>query len=274
MFELYEKYNIVHINGCRYYIVDLKAKEYLFENTVPYCCVIKSVVIFDSSWKNMIVKIIEELDRLNPKSESELLSIKNSWGKQDVFSLNKKCNFQPFKGLYINTNNTAVHAMWTIQLLLNEYSINLDECKFILRRLPLAEPKEIREYEKAKALTEYREFLHNEPKITEAVIDDAIKSIEFINAKVLPTFAKGYHDLFLIENPNMFYSYASKALKLLKEKHHVNTETYASAEYAIEKLTEYIRVRHQKCKIDYNDYKIVESSENNILSDFDDFDNF
>ena len=222
MTELYNQYNIVHIEGCRYYLVDLKTKDYYFENTVPYCCVIDKVVLYDSSWKGMIVKVAEELDRLSPKTEEELLGMSNSWGKQDVFSLKKKSNYQPFKGLFINTNHTAIHAMWTIQLLLSEYNFDLDKCKFILRRLPLAEPKEIREYEKEKTLTGFKEFLSKDDEHSETAIDNIIKAIEVINAKILPSFAKGYYDLFLIEHPNYYYNYSTKALKIIKEKTNAN----------------------------------------------------
>lgn len=274
MTELYDKYNVVHIEGCRYYIVDLKQKEFYFENTLPYCCVINGVELYESSWKNMIFKVAEELDRVNPKSEDELLSMRNSWGKQEVFGLNKKSNFLPFKGLFINVNHTAVHAMWTVQLLMNEYGVNLDDCKFILRRLPLAEPKEIREYEKEKTLEEFKDYLLQENTHTEETAQSIIKNIEIINAKVLPSFAKGYHDLFLIENPTYFYNYSGKALKILKEKMRVSPETLRTMEYAVEKLEEYTKMRYKNNKILFDDYKIIDTKEDDIISDFNDFDDF
>lgn len=274
MTELYGKYNIVHIEGCRYYIVDLKAKEFYFENTVPYCCVINRVVLYDSSWKGMVLKVAEELDRVNPKTEDELLAMRNSWGKQDVFSLKKKSNYQPFKGLFINTNHTAIHAMWTVQLLLNEYDVNLDDCKFILRRMPLAEPKEIREYEKSKALEGFKSYLTKECSCTEDDINEILKNIEWLNTKVLPSFAKGYYDLFLIENPLNFYSYSDKALKLVKEKMYVKQEVFHGLENAILKLNEFTKIRFKLNKIKYNDYKVIENTGKDILDDFNELDDF
>lgn len=274
MTELYSKYNIVHINGCRYYIVDLKVKEFLFENTFPYCCVINGVSLYESSWKSMILKVAEELDRLNPKTEDELLSIKNSWGKQDVFSTKKKSNYQMFKGLFINVNHTAVHAMWTIQLLLNEYKIDLNQCKFILRRLPLAEPKEIREHEKEKALNEFTEFLLKDNNHTDTMVESIIESIETINKKLLPSIATGYHDLFLIEYPDYFYRYSGKALKIVKEKPYIISATYQSLEYAVDKLYQFTKMRFKANKIKYDDYKIIEPINNAIIDDFNDFDDF
>ena len=47
--ELFQKYNIVHIDGCRYYLVDLKEKLYNLESTVPYCININGVLIYDGS---------------------------------------------------------------------------------------------------------------------------------------------------------------------------------------------------------------------------------
>ena len=274
MDELYSKYNIVHIEGCRYYIVDLKVKEFFFENTLPYCCVIDGVELYDSSWKGMIVKVAEELDRVNPKSKDELLSMRNTWGKQDVFSDKKKSNYQSFKDIFINANHTAVHAMWTIQLLLSEYEANLDNCKFILRRLPLAEPKEIREFEKGKTLSEFKEYLASNYSYDERMIEVTIKNIELINSKILPMFAKGYYDLFLIEVPTYYYNYAGKALELIKTKTAASAETLKALELETSKLGEYTKIRYTTNKIKFDNYKIIEAESKEVIDDFNDFDDF
>lgn len=274
--ELYEKYNVVHIEGCRYYIVNLEAKEFSFENTLPYCCVINRVALYESSWKNMTVKVAEELDRISPKSKEELLAMKNSWGKQEVFSLQKKSNYQPFRDFYINTNHTAIHAMWTIQLLMHEYGVDLGKCKFILRRLPLAEPAEIREYEKEKAMSGFKEFLFNEANLSEEMVERIFKCIEIINTKVLPLFAKGYYNLYLIENPTYFSNYAGKALETIKKKNLFSAEICRLMEFSVSKLGEFVRLRLKENKIQFDEYKIIEStdSDGDIIDDFNDFDDF
>lgn len=273
MTELYNKYNVVHIEGCRYYVVNLKAKEYLFENTLPYCCVIDRVAIYDPSWKGMVFKVAEELDRINPKSTEELLNMKNSWGKQEVFGLKKRSNYQPFKDIFINTNHSAVHAMWTIQLLLNEYNVDLDKCIFLLRRLPLAEPREIREYEKDKALVEFKNFLKVRG-YQEADVENIVSSIDMVNSKVLPTIAKGYHDLLLIEQPNYCHAYIAKSLKILKETLRSNISKYHSMEKALMELDKFVKARYKENKIKYDDYKIIDDFQDNFFDELDDFDDF
>lgn len=248
MENIYDKYNIVYINGCRHYVVDLKTKEYSFENTVPYCINIYGEDIFESSWKNLIGKIIVHIDKINPKTTDELLAIKNSWGKQAVFSQDKKANHVPFKGIYINANHTAVHAMWTIQLLLNEYSIDLDRCKFIIRRAPIAEPKEVREYERTRVEQGFRDFLTEKYKKSESFIDAIIKTINLLNKKIMPEITVGYYDLFLIEVPQYYTNYSLRVIEYAKTHFLYNESQMQIVEYALDKLGKFIKLKYKEKK--------------------------
>lgn len=248
MENIYQKYNIEYIGGIRHYVVDLKEKEYSFENTVPYCINIYGEEIFDSSWKNIIEKIVVHIDKINPKTIDELLAIKNTWGKQAVFSQTAKANHIPFKGIYINANHTAVHAMWTIQLLLNEYAIDLDKCKFIIRRLPIAEPKEVREYERAKAEQGFREFMVEKYKKSDEFIDAIIKTINLLNKKILSELTVGYNDLFLLENPQYYTNYSIKVIEHAKKHMMFNENQMKTIEYAIEKLGKFIKLKYKANK--------------------------
>ena len=249
MQSIYDKYNIVYIDGCRHYVVDLKTKEYTFENTVPYCINIYGENIFDSSWKNMIEKVVNYIDRINPKTTAEMLAIKNSWGKQAVFSEEKKANFIPFKGIYLNGNHTAVHAMWTIQLLLQEYSIDLDKCKFIIRRSPAAEPKEVREYEHAQTEQGFKQYMIDKFNKSDAFIDAIIKTINLLNKKILPEITASYYDLFLIENPLYYANYSTKVLDYVKKYALYNENQMQTIEYSLEKLGKFIKFKHKENKL-------------------------
>jgi len=248
MTDVYNKHNVIHIKGCRYYLVDLKIKEYNFENTIPYCCIVDGVEIYDSSWKGMIVKLCEYLDDVSPKPIEELLNISNFWGKQAVFSLVKKTNYTPFKGIYINTNHTAVHAMWTIQLLLDKYNIDLDNCKFVIKRLPIAEPKEVRDYERDRTITSLREYLVGKNK-TEDFVNRIIKNVEIINNKIMPKLSVGYYDLFLIEVPAYFSNYASKVLEYAKTKLMYNEGQLKTIEYTLNYLGKIIKKQYKDDKV-------------------------
>ena len=135
--DLEKKYNIIYINGLRFYLQDLNIREYLYENTLPLYFEFEDIEIFCNSWKNMIFEIVKAIDKKFPKTTSDLLSIKCDWGKQSVFSMEKKTNFIPYNGLYINCNHNSVHAMWTIQLILKEYNIPLDKCIFYYKSVSL-----------------------------------------------------------------------------------------------------------------------------------------
>lgn len=263
---IYDKYKILHIDGCRHYEIDLKVKEYSFENTVPYCLTIYGVDIYESSWKGMIEKTTIHLDEINPKPVQELLAIKNSWGKQSVFSEVKKTNYVPFKGIYINANHTAVHAMWTIQLLLQEYSIDLDKCKFIIRRLPISEPKEVREYERMRAEQGFKQFLLEKYNKSENFINGLVKNVDLLNKKILPKLTVGYFDLFLIESPLNYANYSSKIIEYAKDKMLYNEGQLKTIEYTLNKLGKYIKLKNKENKINYGFDNLINDSE--TLEDF------
>lgn len=270
MIDIYEKYRIVHIDGCRHYYVNLKEKEYNFENTFPYCLTIESVQIYDTSWKGMIEKLCVFLDDLFPKSIEELLSIKNSWGKQDVFSSVKKTNYTKFKTIFINTNHTSVHAMWTIQLLLQEYSVDLDKCQFIIRRLPIAEPKEIREYERNRAIETFRSFMREKYHKSEATIDGLIKNIDIINKKILPKISVGYDDIFLIESPYYFATYAGKILEYSKTKMFYNENQLKVIDYTVKKMAKFIKHLNKENRVLFglNGSKTIDDDIDDFPDDF------
>lgn len=208
--ELEKKYNIVYINGNRFYINDLSERTYNYEYAIPCYFSYKNIEIFNNSWKNMLVEIINKLDEINPKSEEELLSIKCDWGKQSVFSKEKKQNFVPFKNIFINCNHTAIHAMWTIQLILQFYNIQTDECIFLIKRPPICEYDEIRNYFKNETINNFKEYLSSNKNLKEESINTVLKCIEYINKHLLSIVNKSYNDLFLTED--------QKTLLVLKSK--------------------------------------------------------
>ncbi len=271
--ELFEKYNIVHVDGCRYYIVDLKTKAYDFECTIPYCLTIYGVTIFDSSWKNLIPRVVEELDSKNPKSKSELLSMSTTWSKQCVFGEIKKSNFVPYKDIYINANHTALHAMWIIQLLLHEYNVDLDKCEFVIKRQPAAEPSDVRKYFKEEALNGFERFLKSNLNKDEKSINNILKNFEYINQKVLPIISNGYSDLFLIEDPSYFFNYSKKIVEQLKTKI-IKNEVIISISRQLGYLYDYVKITNKENKLKYIDYNYSSrEKDNQELKDFlDDFD--
>lgn len=266
MENIFEKYHIVHIKGCRYYTINLMEQEYNFENTIPYCCIIKSVEILSSSWKGMIVKLCEYLDSINPKERQELLKVENTWGKQKVFSECKKTNFTAFKGIYINTNHTSVHAMWTIQIILNLYLDTLNDCKFIIKRSPSAEPLEIREYAKRKTIDGFKKYLEIQCNKSLENIEGVIKNLEIINKKLLSKITTSYYDIFLFENPTYISNYANKILAYATERCPYTKLQIKTIKKSLLLLIEYIKIQYQENKINF-----ATLSEELNLDDIEDF---
>ena len=88
--SLMDKYNLFFINGRRYYEFDMTTKLPVLENTIPYLFRYKDIEIYESSWNKMAVRIVEELDKLYPKSERHVKTYvigRKNW----LFSFTKNC---------------------------------------------------------------------------------------------------------------------------------------------------------------------------------------
>ena len=83
--DIYEKYKIHVINGIRYYEYNVDEKLPLLDNTIPYYFKYNDIEIYDNRWMMMALKIVQELDKRNPKTDDHLLNIKYSWSKTEVF---------------------------------------------------------------------------------------------------------------------------------------------------------------------------------------------
>lgn len=96
MEKIFNKYNIHFINGNRYYLVCLD-DFLLLDNTIPYLFEYNGYKIYETAWNRITVKILEYIDKLNPKDTNELLNLKYTWSKQKAFSKDKKTNHLPLK---------------------------------------------------------------------------------------------------------------------------------------------------------------------------------
>lgn len=211
-----EKYGIVYINNKRYYEFDMSNELPFLDETVPYMFKYKNIEIIESSWSKMTVKILEQIDLLNPKTEYELLSIHYYWSKQDVFSTTKKANFSEFKNLFLNTNHTSSHAMMSIQCLLKAYNINLNECYFLIRRHFIYEPQEVKQIIRSNTIDGFKLALSLK-SIEDKKIAAIVKNFEVIN-KYLSKASSGYDDFFLFDDYASFTNYKIRTLNELKKR--------------------------------------------------------
>jgi len=252
--EIEKKYNIVYIQGKRYYLEDLTVKNYNYENTIPCYFCYEEIEIFNNSWKNMIIELVKALDLKFPKSKEELLSIKADWTKSLIFSDAKKANHVYYKGLYLNCNHTAIHAMWVIQLLLKAYNIPLDKCEFIIKRSPLSESSEVKSIIKLDVLNKFIEYLRVEKSKKSTVIDNIIKCIDFINRNYLPKFSKSYTDLFLIDDKRRLYTIKSNVLEIVRPLKTMDEGKKKTIEYCLTLYINFTKYEEQRKIKEHSSY--------------------
>lgn len=70
--DIYEKYKIHVINGRRYYEYHVDETLPLLDNTIPHYFKYKDIEIYDNRWMFLALKLVQELDQRNPKSDDYL----------------------------------------------------------------------------------------------------------------------------------------------------------------------------------------------------------
>ena len=76
------------------------ADSVLSEDTIPYCFEYNDISIYESSWVNMAVKVLEDLDKRDFKSRKFLLSLGFSWTNQKVFFDKPRINHKSFRDIH------------------------------------------------------------------------------------------------------------------------------------------------------------------------------
>ena len=218
MDELAAKYNIRYVNGKRYYEVDMTDPLLILEETVPYLFRYKDIEVCSMSWNKMTIGILTEIDKINPKTEQEFLSISYDWTKAVIFSETPRTNYSKYKNLYLNTNHTSTHSMMNIQGLLRAYGIPLSECYFLIRRHFVSEPVEVKNAIKEKTISEFSEFL-SEIDLSDKQVSTVISNFTVINS-YLGKVSPGYNDFLLFDDYQYFSSYKDNVLQYLSEKKH------------------------------------------------------
>lgn len=239
-----EKFKIEYLNGGkkRYYRIDLRKREYNFEFTSPYILQIGEVKLKETSWSSMVYRLAMFLYESNPKSQQKLISIINDWGRQSVFSDKYKTNYKEFiEGIYINCNHTAVHSVWTIQLLLKEWNVNLEECKMYIHRMPRSEEKEVISYYEQKTIYDFKQYLCLAGKSCK-YIEFMVKIIKKINEGICPKLfnRSGYNNILVIDE---FYIFDSMMKELIEHIKFATNKQQAIKNFneALKKLREYYR---------------------------------
>lgn len=239
-----EKYNILFIGKRRCYKVDLDNKEYNFEHSTPVYISIDGQKIEENSWNVLIFKLAIFLNRLNPKSKEELLLIQQDWGEQKVFSEKRLSNYREFDyNLFINVNHTSVHAVWTIQLLLREWNVDLNKCELIIHRMPRSEAKEVIEYYTKQTISGLQQYLNFVTSYNGSKINKIIEGLVYINDKIGEKVFKnsGYNSLLIIDDYPIFYNMKNDVLKYIEVKYYNQEAFVKNSKYILSWLDKYYK---------------------------------
>ena len=236
-----EKYNICYIGRKRYYLEDLTKRNYSVKCAIPYYFCYRDIRWYESSWKSLIFNVALELNLRYPKSDAEYLSLENDWGKQKVFSEHKSKNYERFNNLYINLNHTAVHALWTLQLLLEFFGVDLSECKLYLSRHGSAEPKEAQKYFQDITVNGLKKFLADDKGLPEEKIALIIKNLFVVN-RCMPSLSLTYNNLFLFDDSAVFAGYKDRLCEYLRTKAGLSEQKLAT----ISKHLNYLKAYYYK----------------------------
>lgn len=233
------EYGVIFIGGKRYYEFDMTSKLPILENTIPFLFKYKNIEIYESSWKMMAVKIVEELDKINPKSKDFLLKLEYWWSKTEVFSSIPRTNFTAFRDIFLNTNHTSTHAMMSIQCLLKAYDVPPSSCYFVIKKHPISEPYSIRIYFKNKNIEGFKNSMVFRG-FSRKRIDSTINNFNTIN-KLLTMVSQGYDDFFLFDDYNYFSNYKIKTIQKANEKLIACPGNIPIVERALTALEEYYK---------------------------------
>lgn len=208
--DLINKYNIIIDGKRRRYIYPLPEKLYDLEFTAPDILRIGGEVFQASSWGEMLTKLCTYLLDLRQEYEKDILAYKTPWSDACIFSNEKRINHVEIKpGLFLNINHTSLHSCWLIIDILMLFKINFEQCELIIRRMPRAEPKEVRDCFRQEVKQQLKVYLHRNKLLSDEKIEKVIKNLDYLNAE----FAKrnsGYDDLYLFDDANMFNTMKSK----------------------------------------------------------------
>lgn len=251
--SLMDKYNLFFINGRRYYEFDMTTKLPVLENTIPYLFRYKDIEIYESRWNKMAVRIVEELDKLYPKSESYLLNLQYWRSKTEVFSSVPRKNFSAYKNIFLNTNHTSTHAMMSIQCLLEAFGVSPSTCYFVIRKHPIAESYSVRTYFKNKTINGFKKCMafRGFPQKRVATV---VNNFKVIN-QLLGMVSQGYDDFFLFDEYYNFLNYKIRVIQKAKDKFVSSEKNIEVTIKTLNRLDEYYKNQEfydavTQCEID------------------------
>lgn len=207
---------LVYEKHRRYYVEDLKKRDFSLENTTPYQIYLINTIIKETCWGDLLKKVTLCLLEKYPEKESSLQEFRCNWSKQTMFSSQKKSNHKSLKeNIFINVNHSALHSCWFLQDLLEFFNVNLDNVKFIIHRPPSAEPKETKDSIKLSFTYSLGKYIKEDLGKDEEYVNKIVKlGNKYIN-ELLKGISNSYTDLFLFDSYFVAYNYIKKLKEIV-----------------------------------------------------------
>lgn len=240
---LADKYLLFFVGKKRRYRCPVNERRYDLEYTAPVSLKLGGQTVISSAWTDLLTQTVKDLFELYPERKSHILNFKTDWSKQAIFTndpnVSNHVEIEP--GLFFNRNHTALHSCWLLFDLLNYFGINDSSCELIIRRMPAAEPIEIRDKIRGEVKDELRAYLSRHKLFSDEKVDTYIRNIDFLNGE----FAKrksGYNDLYLFDDANMYGTMKAKFLQELQSSPFGYKEkNMAIARRCLNSLTDFYR---------------------------------
>lgn len=240
--ELEEKYNIIYIEGQRYYRYSLLETLYNLENSVPYELRLKNFSIKTSSWKDLLIEIGTRCLNENKYDLEELYKLEIN---KPIFTRNKDYvnSLQINENLYFNLTFQTTIIGRVIVKLLNYFNYDLKDSLLIINKHGIAENEEVRSIIIRDKINELRRFFVDDKKCSVESFEkfyERLINIDNTFDRLMPS----YKSIFLIDSTLTFSSLKSKFKELLY-KNKVSQSTIDGSINLLDKyyvfLKEYIK---------------------------------
>ena len=215
-----KEYGIVYVGMQRYYKENLHKRDFLLESCTPYYLQIGSDEFVDSTWIGMLQQACNYLIEESDFDQERIISFRVDWSKQSIFvkESTSHAHYKLKSGLYINVNHTAVHSCWLLQELLKFFEVNLDNCTLLVKKKPISETAEVKEYYQGLVKDMFCEYVTNDLHKTREFYEKCIKVLDKIDVLFKREF-KSFESIYLLDDPTTFAACKSKFIKYINDLH-------------------------------------------------------
>lgn len=234
--EVFE--NIVFEGKKRFYVEDLRQRDYFLENTTPYQLKILNLVFNEHAWGNLLCKVSKELLERFPDYAIKIYDFRCQWSKQIMFSDEQRTNYKVVRdGVYINVNHTALHCCWFLQDLLDFFNIDKSSVVFLIHRPSGAEPKRVKEYIENRFKRNFASFIvERYAKSSDYAKNKVVVVIEKYLNPMLKKTSKSYDNFFLFDDNSTLSNYVKK----VREQIAINIKFDEKTKMVLNKYLDYL----------------------------------